>query len=126
MAVEIESSRSAEPELGADFVARLEKSLPKADGDRRRHQIAARAQRLLPLVLLIGPIAGWRLMLASPDGVHLSVEALTWLTFVLDVGVHLNTSILSYLGFQALPTIVGVLLFILVTATLLGHDREER
>jgi hypothetical protein len=64
-------------------------------------------------------------MLVSPDGVHVGVSTLAWITAILDVGVHLDTAILSYLGLQALPTVVGFLLFVLVTVTLLGTSKED-
>jgi hypothetical protein len=63
-------------------------------------------------------------MLASPGGVHVYVNVLAWLTFILDVGVHVDTVVLAYLGFQALPTIVGFVLFILLTVTLLGGNES--
>jgi hypothetical protein len=108
-----------------DFTSRLEQALARADRERRRVIWLRRLRAALPIVLLIGPIVGWRLILVSPDGVHVGVATLAWVTAILDVGVHLDTSILSYLGLQALPSIVGFLLFILVTVTLLGSGKED-
>jgi hypothetical protein len=129
MATEVETDRasgmSSEPRLAPDFTARLEEALAGADRDRRRRALLQRVRAFLPLVLLVGPIVGWRLMLASPDGVHVGIDTLAWITAVLDVGVHIDASVLSYLGLQALPSIVGFLLFVLVTLTLLGHRGEK-
>lgn len=126
MASEIKSTpRDASADgLAPDFAERLEAALRTADRDRRLHQWKQRVRRLLPVCLLIGPIAGWRLTLASPGGPHVYVDAIAWLAFLLDVGVHANGAMLSYLGLQALPTIVGFLLFILVSVTLLGDDQS--
>jgi hypothetical protein len=126
MAIDVETPRNPEPELREDFASRLDSSLARADRERRRHLIIARLQALLPIVLLVGPIVGWRLMLASPDGPHVTINALAWIAFLLDVGVHLDTTLLASLGLQALPSIVGVLIFILVTATLLGQGHEGK
>jgi hypothetical protein len=82
---------------------------------------------LLPLGLLIGPVIAWHVFLAGPGGTHTYVDLLAWLTFFLDVGVHGDSAVLSYLGLQALPTIVGFLLLLLLTVTLLGGpDRRDR
>jgi hypothetical protein len=77
------------------------------------------------VLLLAAPILGWQLTLAFPDGFHIAITALAWLAFVLDVGVHLDTSFLSYLGLQAIPAIVGLLLLAMVTAWLLGTSGGE-
>jgi hypothetical protein len=106
-------------DLTPDFVQRLEHTLPQADDLRRRHVWVRRARRLLPLILLVGPVLAWRLMLASPDGVHVGITALAWVTFLLDVALHADTTLLSYLGLTALPTVVGALLMILLAASLL-------
>jgi hypothetical protein len=74
----------------------------------------------LLVLLLAAPIVGWQLTLAFPDGFHVAITALAWLAFILDVGVHLDTSFLSYLGLQAIPAIVGLLLLAMVTAWLLA------
>ncbi|GAC1634260.1 MAG: hypothetical protein NVS4B2_20780 [Chloroflexota bacterium] len=63
-------------------------------------------------------------MFVSGGSVHVLIEAAAWLTFVLDVSVHVNTTILRYLNLQALPTLVGLLLLVLVTAGLLA-SRED-
>lgn len=124
MAVKYEADTRQAPELPADFTERLEASLPQADQYRRRYVLAQRMRKVLPLILLVGPIAGWRLIVATGDGVHIAIGAVSWLAFVLDVGVHVNAAILSYLGLQALPSIVGIILFVLVTVTLLHSDRK--
>lgn len=108
-----------EPSLGEDFTKRLELSLDRADHRRRIHQIASRARRYLLVGLLVAPIVAWRLMIASPGGLHTGIDALTWLAFVIDVGVHMDTQILAYLHMQALPTVAGALLLILVPGSLL-------
>lgn len=126
MAVDVEKTPVPEPELAQDFADRLELSLPAADEIRRRNRILNRLGVLLPAILLIGPIVGWRLMLASPDGVHIGIDALTWISFLLDVGLRVDTSLLSYLGLQVLPSIVGALIFALVTVTLLGYRKAEK
>ncbi len=127
MALHVNSTESKirEPVLGPDFARRLEASLDDADRHRRRHAALQRSTSLLPLVLLIGPIFAWRLILASPDDVHLSIGALSWVAFFLDVGVHVDSALLRYLHLQLLPSIVGTLLFALVTVRLLWNPRGE-
>jgi hypothetical protein len=125
VAADLETKNRAQPGPAPDFAARLESALAQADRERRRRLLLRQVRRILPLVLLVGPIVGWRLMLVSPDGVHVGVSTLAWITAILDVGVHLDTAILSYLGLQALPTVVGFLLFVLVTVTLLGTSKED-
>jgi hypothetical protein len=61
----------------------------------------------------------------SPSSAHVAIDALAWLTFVLDVAVHVDNSILTYLGLKVLPTIVGVLLLVLITGWLLSAPRGE-
>lgn len=105
--------------LAADFTARLQASLRDAEHERKRHLLIRRLQRVLPLIFLVGPIVAWRLMSISPGGTRAGIEALAGITFVLDVGVHLDTVLLSYLGLQILPSVVGVLLLVFITAGLL-------
>jgi hypothetical protein len=111
--------------LGVDFVDRLDASLVQADQERRRHVWLRRVQRLLPLILLVGPIVGWRLTLASPDGVHIGISTLAWVAFILDVGLHMDTTVLSGLQLQWLPALIGALIFALVAITLLGRMPER-
>ncbi len=125
MALDLDRAQR-EPDLGEDFSRRLEDSLHRADRERRRRRLAERGRLVLLWVLLIGPVIGWRLTLSSADGVHLGVGALAWITFILDIGVHVDGSLLSYLGLQVLPFVIGVLLFVLVTATLLLPSREPK
>jgi hypothetical protein len=113
------SVATKEPELEGDFAGRLEASLSSADRDRRRRNVLRRLQAALPIVLLVGPIIAWRLLLATSGSAQVGISALAWLVFVLDVGVHLDSALLSYLNLEALPSLVGGLLFILVTAWLL-------
>lgn len=115
----------AEPALDEDFTQRLELTLPAADQTRRRRAIRHRVIRFIPFLLLIAPVVGWRLMLTSPDGVHVTINALAWLTFLLDVGVHVDASLLTYLGLQALPSIVGGLLLVLIAAWVLTSPRNQ-
>lgn len=114
------------PTLPNDFADRLERSLVAADEERRRRVWVDRARQLLPLILLVGPLVAWRLMLSTPDGVTVGIAALAWTTFVLDLGVHVDTSVLSYLGLSGLPSIVGALLMVMLTLSLLweGKDRQ--
>lgn len=123
MALDVDDVRRREPELSPEFVARLEESLQRADHERQRHLRLLRLRKLLPLILLIGPLVGWRLTLASPDGVELGVNALAWITFVLDIAVHVDTALLAYLHLQALPTLVGIMLFAVVTTTVLWTSK---
>src|SRR5436309_15412100 len=116
---------TAEPSLPADFAQRLEGSLRLADQERRRRRLLNRAGVLLPIVLLVGPLVAWRLMLASPAGEKVTIAALAWLTFLLDVGVHVDTAVLSYLGLTALPSIIGVLLLALISVWPLTDLRSE-
>jgi hypothetical protein len=113
-------------QLSADFEQRLEASLEVADRERRRRHWYGRGRRTLAVVLLIGPLVAWRLTLVAPGGVHAVVEALAWMTFLLDVGVHLDTSALTYLGLQGLPTLVGALLFGLLALTFLGSSKGRK
>jgi hypothetical protein len=117
-------SRPAELHVapGADFSQRLEAFLAEADTERRRVLWVQRIRRLLPAVLLVGPLLGWRLMVTTGTGSHVVVHALAWLTFLLDVGVHIDTAVLSYLGLRALPSVVGCLLFVLLAFSLLGGE----
>jgi hypothetical protein len=115
-----------DPDLGDAFTRRVELSLVDADQRRRRRLWRQRVARVVPALLLISPVIGWRLMLARPDGVHVSVGALSWLTFILDVVVHIDSSVLRYLGLQALPTVVGVLLLIVITMWVLCAPRGNR
>jgi hypothetical protein len=101
----------------------LELSLAEADRERRKRARYRRALRVLPLLLLVGPILGWHLTMTTPNGVHVGIAALAWVTFMLDVGVHADTAVLSYLGLSQLPTIVGVLLLVVVTGWLLSYPR---
>jgi hypothetical protein len=111
--------------LGDSFMLRLESSLGAADAERRRRLVRRRAQRAALAFMLLLPIVSWRLMLATPDGVHVAVGALAEVAFTLQIGVHLDTSVLSYLSLQALPTIVGVLLLAVVTAGVLVTPRKR-
>jgi hypothetical protein len=109
--------------LGPEFTERLAASLPAADRERSRLTYAQYARWALPILLLVGPIIGWRLLSISPHAVHIAIDVVAWAAFLLDVGVHIDTSVLHYLGLGALPAGVGVLLFLLVGLTLLWEDR---
>lgn len=111
--------------LPADFGQRLESSLRAADRERRRHHLLSSFRVALPVVLLIGPLVAWRLMLASPDGVHVMIETLAWLAFLLDIGVHIDSAVLTYSGLQAIPSIVGVALAVLLAVRLLWYPRTD-
>lgn len=113
------------PELNPDFVDRLASSLDKADRYRRRHLLVKRGRSVLLAILLLGPLVAWHLTYTSPQGAHVVVDVLAWLALFLDVGVHLDTSLLAFLGLQALPAVVGVLLFLLVTVTLLWQEQPK-
>jgi hypothetical protein len=112
-------------ELPADFVQRLEPSLQAADRERRRRHLIARLRVALPVALLIGPLIAWRLMLASPHGVHVMIDTLAWLAFLLDVGVHIDSAVLSYSNLQAVPSIVGIALALLLAFRLLWYPRND-
>ncbi len=111
-------------ELPADFAQRLEASLRDADRERRRLHVVDRLRFVLPLILLIGPLVAWRLMQVSASGAHVMIDSLAWLAFILDVGVHLDSAVLTYGGLQAVPSIVGVALGVLVAARLLWYPRD--
>ena len=113
-------------QLAPDFAERLEGALVSADRERRRRMWYARGRRLLPIILLVGPIVAWRLMISTPTGLHVYIDALSWLAFILDVGVHVDASILGFLGLSALPTLAGALLFAMVTLTLLWTDGSRK
>lgn len=112
-------------DLGDQFTRRLEASLRSADQERRRRLVLRRARQALILLLLATPIVAWSLMLATPHGLHVAIDSLAWLTFLLDVGVHADNAVLSYVGLQAVPTIVGALLLVLVTGWLLSPPRND-
>jgi len=120
-----EELRDPAPALHDDFLERVEASLAHAEQERRRHNALERVSGYLPLVLLIGPLVAWRLMFVSGDSTHVLIDSLAWLTFVLDVGVHLNTGVLAYLNLQALPTVVGLLLLVLVSCGLLTEKVDD-
>ena len=124
MAVELDPiDRSGkQPELAADFSARLEDSLSLADGERRRRQRSARLAGVVPVLLLLGPIVLWKLTSATTGGEHVAVDALVSLTLVLDAGLHVDSAVLSYLHLQALPFIVGALLLFLAGSWLLWEE----
>lgn len=124
MALHVHATGETETDtgLGHDFVDRLNASLDQADVERRRLARLRRLKQFLPLLLLIGPIVAWRLMLVSGDGVQVSLGVIAWLAFLLDVGVHIDTSLLTYLGMSWLPSVVGILIFVLVAVTLLHRD----
>lgn len=126
MAIDVDRSRDPEPQLDSDFALRLEQSLPRADHERRRRAWFGRLRAAAPVVLLIGPVIAWRLMLSSPDAVHIGINSLAWLASILDIGVHVDSVVLSYLGLKVLPSLVGILLFILVSITLLGDGKGDR
>lgn len=118
------SDASHDRQQESDFFDQLSASLDGADRARRRRQWTLRVRRPLPLILLVGPVLGWRLLQVSPESGHLAIASLAWLAFLLDVAVHMDTLLLSYLGLGWLPTTVGVLLFLLVAVTILtGDDR---
>jgi hypothetical protein len=112
-------------ELPSDFTQRLESSLQAADRERRRRHLVARLRVALPVILLIGPLIAWRLMLASPDGVHVVIDTLAWLAFLLDVGVHVDSAVLAYSNLQAIPSIVGMALAVLFAVRLLWYPRND-
>jgi uncharacterized Tic20 family protein len=111
-------------ELPADFAQRLESSLREADRERRRLHAIDRLRYVLPLVLLIGPLVAWRLMQISASGSHVVIDTLAWLAFILDVGVHVDSAVLTYGSLQAIPSIVGIALGIMVAARLLWNPRD--
>lgn len=109
--------------LTSDFTERLEHSLRAADRDRRRRDIVRRLRVGLPALLLVGPLVWWRITSAGADGAQAAIHAITWLTFLLDVGVHVDSAILSYLNLQFLPSAVGLLLLVVITGWLLFYEK---
>ena len=116
--------REAAIELPADFAQRLEASLRDADRERRRLHLVDRLRFVLPLVLLIGPLVAWRLMQVSASGAHVMIDSLAWLAFILDVGVHVDSAVLAYVRLQAVPSIVGAALGVLLAVRLLWYPRD--
>jgi len=109
-----------------DFANRLEDALHRADRARARQPWVARGRVVLFALILAVPVIFWRLGGATHDGLGAAINALAWIAFLVDAGVHVDTSILSYLGLKALPVVVGIVIFGLVTATLLGGSEEEQ
>jgi hypothetical protein len=114
------SERRADVLLDEDFSSRLELALGDADAVRRRRQWQSRLARAASVALLIGPLLAWKLIGASPGGEHVVVDALVWLTFLLDAGVQVDSATLSYLHLQAVPVIVGLILLVVIGLWLLG------
>ncbi|MGH2447775.1 MAG: hypothetical protein ACRDFS_04130 [Chloroflexota bacterium] len=114
------------PNLTSDFTGRLERSLPKADRRRSRRLWLQRIQLALPALFLVGPIVWWRITARGPDGALAAVHALAGLTFLLDVAVHVDAAVLTYLGLQLLPSVVGLLLLALITGWLLFAREDPR
>lgn len=126
MALEVDHSPDDVPVLDDAFVERLEASLVRADWERRRQAHLIRLRRGIPVVAAAGLLIVWRLTLASPSGVHAYIAAIATLSFFLDVAVHLDSALLTYLSLSWLPSTVGFLVFLLVTGTLLWRDRGTR
>ena len=126
MAIELDTGTEVanSPSLDSDFSARLEGSLSLADSERRRRERRTRLLRLLPIVLLVGPVVTWKLTSATPGGEHVAVDALISLTLLLDAGVHVDASVLSYLHLQALPFVVGALLLGLSALWLMWQEPD--
>jgi hypothetical protein len=118
-------SPSADSLLGPEFAQKLEESLLAADEARWKRVVLRWVRAALPILMLTAPIIGWRLTFFSPNGVHVAINALAWLTFLLNIGVHIDAALLAYLNMGAMPSIVGLLLFVMVTASLLGGPRSE-
>ncbi len=119
-----ENSDLAE-KLAGDFTQRLEASLRAADRERVKHRRISRVGRILPLLLLVGPLVAWRLMEVSPDGVHVVINTVAWTAFLLDVGVHIDSAVLTSLNLQAVPTIVGVALALVLAIQFLWFTRNQ-
>lgn len=127
MAVEIESTQDGtDAPLDADFSSRLARALPAADSRRRRRAFRVRLASLAPALLLVGPLVAWKLTLATPGGTHIVVGALVSLTFALNVAVHVDTAVLSYLHLQVVPTVAGVLVLLLTGLHLLLPPEPPR
>lgn len=126
MAIDAEPGRGLPNEWqpSTDFLDRLSVSLADADRERQRQALLRRITRLVPLALILGTLLAWHLTFTGPNGVHLVIHTLTWLALILDTGVNIDSSLLTYLGMQTLPTIVGALLFVLVTVTLLWEQKD--
>lgn len=119
-------SGQTQPHLDADFTSRLAASLTKADHERQRFAIARRARYILPYLLLAGPVLAWRLTVYAPVSTHMVIDSLGWLTFLLDVGMHMDTALLSYLNLQIVPMVVGLLLLVVVSGWLLTEPEKKK
>jgi len=113
-----------DPKLNPEFANRLEQSLERADQTLARRQWLGRIRTAAFVLILVTPILFWNLGGATHDGLGTSINLVAWLAFLLDVGVHINSGLLAYLGLRALPIAVGALIFVLVTVTLLGKSEE--
>lgn len=111
--------------LHPDFAGRVERSLHEADAARRKRAWSARLRVALPILLLAGPILAWHLLQHSAGSAHVAIAALSGVTFALNLGVHLDTSLLTSLGLSDLPTVVGLLLLVMVAFSVLGRRHGQ-
>jgi hypothetical protein len=125
VAIRSDSTDRSDIRLDDDFSVRLEHALHDADAVRRRRTMRSWLARVAFAGLLVGPLIAWRLIGTTPGGEHVVVDALVWLTFLLDVGVHVDSSTLAYLHLQFVPVIVGLLLLLVTGIWLLGSGGER-
>ncbi len=94
-------------------------NLDAADSAKRRRQARRQVLRVLPWLLLAGPVIGWRLLAVTQPSAHLLISVLAGITMYLDIALHVDDKLLSAVNLQAVPLIVGALVFALVSASLL-------
>lgn len=113
------------PSLPADFTQSLAGRLAAADRQREAWRWQRRLRRLLLVLLLGGPLLGWHLIATGHHDLALTIDVLTWLTFLLDVATRVDTEILRTLGLQFLPPLLGISVLVLVAAGLLFRGNER-
>lgn len=98
--------------------------LDAADSAKRRREARHQMLRVLPWLLLAGPVIAWQLLAVTQPSAHFLLDVLAAITMYLDIALHVDDRLLSAVNLQALPLIIGALVFALVSASLLKRRSE--
>jgi len=98
--------------------------LVAADSAKRRREARHQVLRVLPWLLVAGPVIGWRLLAVTQPSAHFLLGVLAGVTMYLDIALHVDDRLLSAVNLQAVPLIIGALVFALVSASLLKRRSE--